>query len=543
MKTWINNILYTLFALALFNACTPEIEVPAPNPGNADFTKYVSVGNSLTAGYSDGGLYADAQMQSYPYLISQQMNEIAPSEFRQPDMPGNGNGYLYVTALDVTTSPPDVTFDQFQADPNWTNQIEGPFNNLGVPGIRVKDITFKGYGSSPQVNAYFYRMLGGKPADMSYLEMVQESQPTFFTSWIGNNDVLGYATSGGAFGIDGLPGTGLNGLTDPDTEFKPSYDALVAALTSQGGKGVVVTIPDITLAPFFTTVPWNGLVLDATFAAAATQFYSFGIDTTVQRLVEVEVIMGAATQQVYDAAYQQAIDGGATEEQATAAAEAFVASPDGQAAISAANDLISASYYGLPEDQRPNHPLYPIIMQTKDGIIALLDAAGLIPKFSEGPNPFVIEVPVTPANPLGIRLMKEGEFVLLTALLDGQLDGQLALFPKPTQYILPSDAVDNIAEYTDACNDIIKSYASSSQDISVFESNEVLMDVSDGLWADGVNVSGEFLLGGAFSLDGIHLTPRGYSIVANAIIENINSNFNATIPPVIVSNYRSVILP
>lgn len=536
MKTWIKSLIYILPALVLFNACNPEIdEINTPSAGTADFSNYVAVGNSLTAGYADGGLYAESQMLSYPALLSQQMNVVEPSNFAQPDIPGNGSGYLYVTSL----AP---SFGEFPEDPNWLNQLDGTFNNLGVPGIRVKDLTFKGYGSSPQVNPYFYRMLGGKDALTSYLELVAANPPTFFTSWLGNNDVLGYASSGGAAGIDGAPITGLGGLTDPATEFKPSYDALISALTSQGAKGVVITVPDITLAPYFTTVAWNGLELDAAFAALATEFYAYGIDTAVQSIVEVEVIMGAATQQVYGIAYQQAIDGGATEQEATAAAEAYVASPEGQAATEAANDLIAASYFGLPEDQRPNHPLYPTIIQTKDGIVALLDAAGLIPKFSEGPNAFVIEVPKNATNPLGMRQMKEGEFVLLTALLAGELDGQTALYPKADQYILTSDEVENIIEYTAAYNEIIRGYAD-DPNISYFESNDVLEDVNTGIFENGVSVNGEFLTGGAFSLDGVHLTPRGYSIVANALINNINGNFNASLSPVIINNYRAVILP
>lgn len=542
MKTWLKSLIYILPALIIINACNPEIDVPAPISGTADFSKYVAVGNSLTAGYADGGLYADAQMQSFPYMISREMNEITPSEFLQPDIPGNGSGYLYVTSLDISTSPPSVEFGTFEPDQNWLVQLDGTFNNLGVPGIRVKDITFNGYGSSPQINPYFYRMLGGKDANMSYLELVAENPPTFFTSWLGNNDVLGYASSGGIAGIDGAPGTGLGGLTDPISEFKPSYDALIAALTSQGAKGVVVTIPDITLAPYFTTVPWNGLALDAETAALANQFYAYGIDTTVQKMVETEVIYGAATQQVYEAAYNQAIDGGASDAQATAIAEAYVASPEGQADIDTANSLIAASYYGLPEDQRPNHPLYPIIIENKNNIITLLNALGLIPTFQEGPNGFVIDVPVTASNPLGIRQMKDGEFVLLTALIDGQLSGLTALEPKPTNYILTEDEVENIEEYTDAYNTIIKSYGA-SPDIAVFESNDVLQEVNEGIWADGLNVNGDFLTGGAFSLDGIHLTPRGYSIVANSMIETININFNASISPVNINNYRAVILP
>ncbi|MCK5468218.1 MAG: hypothetical protein KAI99_06915, partial [Cyclobacteriaceae bacterium] len=73
MKIWKNRIIYLLPALVLFYACKPEIEVPAPSTGGADFSNYIAVGNSLTAGYGDNGLYADGQMQSYPNLIAQQM--------------------------------------------------------------------------------------------------------------------------------------------------------------------------------------------------------------------------------------------------------------------------------------------------------------------------------------------------------------------------------------------------------------------------------------------------------------------------------------
>lgn len=439
MKTWTNRLLYIVPAFIIFYGCAPEIDVPAPSSGGIDFSNYIAVGNSLTAGYADRGLYEDGQMQSYPSQIAQQMSAITPIEFKQPDIPGNGSGYLYLESL-----APEI--GEIDEDPNWLDQLEGPFNNLGVPGIRVKDIMFPGYGSSPQVNPYFYRMLGGKSPLTTYLEVVQESAPTFFTCWMGNNDVLGYATSGGIAGIDGAPGTGLGGLTDPVTEFKPLYDAMIAALTSQNGKGVVITIPDISLAPFFTTVPWNGLVLTEEFAEQANQAY------------------------------------------------------------------------------------------------AALITIGLISEFKAGPNPFVIEVPVSVSNPVGISQMKDGEFMLLTALLDGQLEGQKALEPKPTQYILTSDEVKNINDFTDAYNDIIRSYASSS-DIAFFESNDALIIVKNGVFIDGVNVNSGFVTGGAFSLDAIHLTPRGYAIVANGIIQTINKEFNASISPVNINNYRAVILP
>ena len=113
------NKQYLPGLLILLIGCTPEIDVPVPISGTADFSNYIAVGNSLTAGYSDNGLYAESQEQSYPNLIAQQMYEITPSEFLQPDIPGNGSGYIYVTSLDLSSNPPDVQLGLNSPDENW----------------------------------------------------------------------------------------------------------------------------------------------------------------------------------------------------------------------------------------------------------------------------------------------------------------------------------------------------------------------------------------------------------------------------------------
>ena len=88
--------------------------------------------------------------------------------------------------------------------------------------------------------------------------MAQE--PTFFSLWIGNNDVLSYATSGG-IGVNQLgnfnPATyGGNDITDP-TVFANTYSGIVDAMTANGAKGVVANIPYVNSVSFFTTVPTN----------------------------------------------------------------------------------------------------------------------------------------------------------------------------------------------------------------------------------------------------------------------------------------------
>ncbi|MGN6477343.1 MAG: hypothetical protein ACTHKV_08960, partial [Flavipsychrobacter sp.] len=67
--------------------------------------------------------------------------------------------------------------------------------------------------------------------------------------------------------------------------------------------------------------------------------------------------------------------------------------------------------------------------------------------------------------------------------------------------------------------------------------------LQSGILFNGVAFNTTFVSGGAFSLDGVHLTPRGYALVANQIINTINNRYNATIPQVDVNKYNGVLFP
>jgi hypothetical protein len=89
--------------------------------------------------------------------------------------------------------------------------------------------------------------------------------PTFFTLWIGNNDVLLYSIYGGE--NSGQQVTSLS-------TFQVAYGIAIDTLISKGAKGMVGNIPDITDIPYFNTVPPFGLVLDANQAAQLNQGYA-----------------------------------------------------------------------------------------------------------------------------------------------------------------------------------------------------------------------------------------------------------------------------
>ncbi|NLF43709.1 MAG: G-D-S-L family lipolytic protein, partial [Bacteroidales bacterium] len=74
-----------LLAVIVF-ACEPEMEEFKPEAGQADFSRYVAVGNSITAGYADGALYRQGQLFSYPNLIAEQLKQVGGGTFKQPLM-------------------------------------------------------------------------------------------------------------------------------------------------------------------------------------------------------------------------------------------------------------------------------------------------------------------------------------------------------------------------------------------------------------------------------------------------------------------------
>jgi hypothetical protein len=49
--------------------------------------------------------------------------------------------------------------------------------------------------------------------------------------------------------------------------------------------------------------------------------------------------------------------------------------------------------------------------------------------------------------------------------------------------------------------------------------------------------------GGAFSLDGINLTSRGYALLANETIRVINSFYGSTVNPIDVNKFNGVSFP
>src|SRR6056297_3359888 len=94
MKNYIKYLPFLAFGLF---ACEPEFKDSVEDNevysvGEADFSNYVALGNSLTAGYADNALYVQGQENSYPNILAGQFELVEGGDFTQPLMADNLGG-------------------------------------------------------------------------------------------------------------------------------------------------------------------------------------------------------------------------------------------------------------------------------------------------------------------------------------------------------------------------------------------------------------------------------------------------------------------
>lgn len=492
-------------ALALMTAysCDTDFENDVKDmqvsSGTADFSKYVALGNSLTSGFRDGALYTSGQNESYPQMIAKQMQLAGgAATFKQPMMADDLGGIPTAglpNKLVLAVTPSGSLSPAPAAGQGATTlaniYAQGPFQNMGIPGAKSYHLLAPGYGNAANLpagmaNPYFVRFSSSSSATV--LGDAMSQQPTFFSLWIGNNDVLGYSSSGG---------DGTNPITPAQT-FKDAYSALVNTLTSGGAKGVVANIPNVTSIPFFKTVPYNPVPLDA---ASVSQLNSqvfgplkqiltasgdgarFSLLTTSNNplLIKDESLTNRQVQ------ITQGLAGaGVPVQQAALMGAVF-----GQARHATAADLVlltTSSVIGTPPS-----------------------------------SPYAI----APFNKYGVTFPLEDKHVLR-----GKFGTQT------------TSEVDEVIAATADFNAHINSVAT-AKGLAFVDANAKMVDLSaaSGIQYDGVRYTAKFVTGGTFSLDGVHLTGRGYAVIANEFIKAINMKYGSTLPQVNANSYSGVTFP
>ncbi len=499
------NYIKFLAVLALgFAACEPEFDNPVEDSGvytsgEADFTNYVAVGNSLTAGFADNALYRQGQENSFPNILANQFAKAGGGEFTQPLTNDNLGGLLLngttiqdtrlILSVDAQGNPAPTNISGTPTT-EVTNKLTGSFNNMGVPGAKSYHLVAPGYGNvagvaSGQANPYFARF--SSSANATVLEDALAQNPTFFSLWIGNNDVLGYATSGGA-GVDQTgnldPSTyGSNDITDPNV-FASIYSQEVSALAETASGGVLLNIPDVTTTAFFNTVPVNPVPLDQATADMLNANFAAYNTQVLPGLVQFGIISQE------------------------------------EAALRQINFQAGQNYVTMVDED-------------------LTDLSGALqgPPFNLPAEQAQLLGQIRQANEQDLIPLSSSSFIGTTVNNNPQLINGVSV-PLGDQHVLTAIEQQKVATATANYNAVIENLAQSNG-LAFVDANALLTQVANGgLSFDSGTVTAEFATGGAFSLDGIHLTPRGYAIVANRIIDAVNTTYNATVPKVNVGYYN-----
>lgn len=188
--------------------------------GGALFSRYVALGNSITAGFQSLGLNDSTQRQSYPYVLARQAN----ATFNLPLIPRPGCPPPMAAPFSTTTiagTPLGQPFCTLRASP-----APRLVNNLAVPGANILDAVDHLANTDPTdtFNRLQTFLLGGR----SQIEAMVAADPTLISVALGSGDALGAALDGDA-----------SKLT-PLASFQASLNELVAAINSTDAQDVII---------------------------------------------------------------------------------------------------------------------------------------------------------------------------------------------------------------------------------------------------------------------------------------------------------------
>ncbi|HTM57104.1 MAG TPA: SGNH/GDSL hydrolase family protein [Candidatus Udaeobacter sp.] len=251
MKSARRFVLFAAAAVALIAGCSKITALVAPGlkSGSADFSVYVAMGTSISAGFESGGLVVTHQQRSFPWLFAHQVHA---QSFTIPSISPDGIPPL----LQIISLSPLIVSNAGRVLGAPTNLAQpSAYHDMGIPGAVVFDVAdSSAYHSSPnpvgRTDFTFFNLI--QRSRGTILQQVLSLSPTFISFEYGANEALGPALAGGTIPV--LPAGTFAAL------LHGTLDGLQAFTTA---KFAIINVPDATTIPFVTTFPPAG-ALDAT---------------------------------------------------------------------------------------------------------------------------------------------------------------------------------------------------------------------------------------------------------------------------------------
>ena len=544
----LSKYIIILFTAVLLTNCSSEDSLindwidanetkNTASSGEVDVTKYVAVGNSLTAGFYDGALFPSGQENSYPAILANQLKLIGGGEFVNPDIVNGNSGFPSRISIDLAAALAFIEQGQgsladalvYASPDELKNNTKNDINNYGVPGARSIDIVTPGYGAANGLFGAFQ-----KGATSSVVGDAASANGTFFTLWIGSNDVLGYASSGGTNDIfDPLnPST----ITDAD-QFKASIKAALDALTANGAEGLILNVPPVTTAPYFQV---------ATTLGGGVELVPLTDQALVDQLNGAFNVPFPSPVPGVDPGYNTLLD------------IAVALDPNNEALAAEVSRRKISWKLGANA---------PLITDESLSVLDISAAAGL--PAGSIVLPQLRQASATNAIGVGDLFTLPALFTLGQALSETAIVG--VTVPLGDEFTLTESEQINVIIATAEFNAIIAEEASNRNNVNLVDIHPLFSDINglsvaqaaglqlsnEGLAAaDGVvgrNVNGINLVpisfetlslyNSVYSTDFTHPNPRGAALVANEIIKVLNAAYNSTIPEVNPLDYEHINAP
>jgi lysophospholipase L1-like esterase len=492
-------LLLLIVGTLAVQSCSPVLD---PKPGTGSLgslvpagtaLRYVALGNSLTAGFQSGAVVGSETQYAYPVLMAQQLGipiGDGADQFQYMRFPDNGGigGRNRIESFSPQGLPNIVGQLLTSAPSNAT--LSRPYNNLGIPGALLRDMNapmndplydarfLPQTAMNPLGNPFFPAVIRNTALGRTPVDQAVRLNPNLVTIWIGNNDVLGYAASGGTSGTNFVT-RAMNPMAAPaptevnvfTAQFNTLMDDCVRRMPN--AKFIVGNIPDVTAAPFFTTV---GAPARASLRAA------------LSNTAQVPAALAAFINQIL---------------------------PDFP------NGLLVASS-AAPGGLKPLNNNDLILLTAQAGI------ASYGPRILQALGAAAARVQMTPAMAQQIVQQTLAQTPIPNELVFDEAEQQVAraattAFNQAIQAAVNRYSADNRAILFDA-NAIVERIRREGYPIQGQGLNPATGRVQSNV------LTFTFISGGFFSLDGIHPSSRGYGAIANEMLKLINSRFGANIP-------------
>jgi len=488
-----NNRKFLALAFGMMaGACTYDFPATEePTAGEADFTKMVSVGSGLSAGVMNGALYTAGQNASFVKIMATQMALVGGGTFNQPDVNSEngcynpaanctaGRLYLKITAKGPTPTP--KAGDGGKALQPFAGGAT--LNNFAVPSttLGLSLIAATGGPAVPQNPAYnpYYARFASTPGVSTIIGDAATqfaNGGTFLTFWLGNDDVLGYATAGASAAIP------LTSNTDFEGQYNTALNAMLSA--SASAKGVIANVPDVTSLPYFSTVAYNPIPLDANTAAYLKANLADNYNAFLAGMVANQVI---------------------TQDEMNKRVVSYTAGNNpiliNDETLTNLDPYMAGPYAGL----KP----YAIARQTTKNDMVCLTAGSYIGQDLGNNAVNGVSVPLFNSTNANTQALKGDDLILI-----------------------PSE-ITTIENSITAFNTIIKAAADAHADRLAFvDTNAILASLkTNGAEVNGATISASIAPPfGGFGLDGVYPNARGNGFLANAFIKAINEKFKSSIP-------------